>query len=680
MVSLLIFLACSGESSGPDTGTEIIGDTEDTGVVTETDWELTCSDHNNLEILVVDHWGHAVDAEVALDHAVGWVDGLIPLGANAVTLTVGVTAADHQSATARISYSGETSQTAFTFDEPTGGARIVAAYEPADCPVATVLVGLDHLWFASTANSPSLNEVTFLQDGQETWQSVYDLLSTATQRVSWSTWWWESDFQLVRDHSMGLAERESYGVLAVLQDQAGVEKRVLVNNFWEELSSELLNTDEALRDLAEASNDDFDVILQANRTSVPVEGVYEGTAAEFSLVERLMEHPDHAQRSFFYGDWPASSLIDIELEAASFHQKFVVVDGQAAVVSGMNTKAVDWDTPLHKVFDSLRMEIDASNTEREDVADRLEFPDTVPRKDYGIKLRGPAARDVEEVMWKRWEYAIEQGEQYSEYATKFDLMEPAAPGSTPAQIVQTLPEPWGDMSILETHGKAFAQAESLIYIEDQYFRSPILNEIIAARMLMAPDLLLVVVTSPISEWDPGLKYTYLSDQYFKELFPDRYLLLHLETFDMVTTEDFILDDAVFYRQAMSTHSKLRIVDDRYLSLGSCNFNNRGYLYEGEMNAVVLDKAFTTAARNKVFENLVGPQFAALLSGDAQNDFDVLAGAAEHNAEAAAWWEKNDWYLTDVDDAESKWEDYQPSGFLLPLTLQSDYFEVGPDLF
>jgi phosphatidylserine/phosphatidylglycerophosphate/cardiolipin synthase-like enzyme len=53
----------------------------------------------------------------------------------------------------------------------------------------------------------------------------------------------------------------------------------------------------------------------------------------------------------------------------------------------------------------------------------------------------------------------------------------------------------------------------------------------------------------------------------------------LEVFGFDETESRFVD--------MDVHSKLLIVDDVFLSVGSCNKNNRGVVYEGELNVAGL---------------------------------------------------------------------------------------------
>ena len=686
----------SGEETSVDDGT----DAEDTDVDAPSLPEATCAFAMGLEIVPLDIWGRDLSgASLTFDRTPTEVAQtttgpgvvLVPLDDTPASLTAVLSAPDHEVTGVEIDWSGEGDASGFRLSEPSGDGRVVASLNErtiggALCPVYTVYLGVNHPWFAASGRAPTASGVTFYMDGEEAWLGAYDDLVDAQSRVTWSTWWWESDFELVRPDGhveMSEWEREAYTAMSVLDDLPGVERRILINRFWGETTdyNQYLNTDGPLRDRARATHDDFEVMLQGNLTEVPVTGQYGGAASPWSFAERVLENPRYAGRTMVVDDRMGAAR-DLLVDAASWHQKAIVIDGEIAHVSGMNTKATDWDTTEHAVFDARRMAFDASRSDRRDVEAREELPDLGPRKDYGVRIAGPGARDVESLLWDRWELGLDNDDLYADRATPFSLDEPAASpsGAVPVQIVATMPEPFGEMSILETHIKAIEQAEDYLYIEDQYFRSPLLQDAIVARMSDNPELLLIVVTKPVGAWDGGAKFSYLADATFRDLFPDRYLLLQLQVVDLVTDDGYLWDDVDLYVQPIDTHSKLRLVDDVYLSVGSCNVNNRGYLFEGELNASVLDEGFTTRARRRVFENLVGPELSAYLSDDPQNNFDLLRTVADYNAELLDWWDRYGEDL-DADEAEEAWATAQPYGFVYPLEMPRDYrFDVGPDLF
>ena len=633
MVALL--LACTQGGPGPLKDRLDRGDdteqSDDTG-------EMACK--ATLQVHTLDAWGQPLNATVDFDRD---LPDPIVLG-QATDLALVAWKKDHLDHRATLHWDGD------ELSIDTDGRALITLDE-GECDAWGVFVAVEHAWFASSARPWSRNRVDLLMDGEQTWERVEEDVLKAQERVSWATWWWESDFLLTRPWGWESLE---------LLEAVPAEKKLLINRFWGENSdwSQYLNTDSALRDWAQTSNDGFDVILQGNPTDTPVQGTYTGEAAEWSFLERALEADPSL--SVVWHDGIGDRREDFTVQTASYHQKFIVIDGEVAFISGMNTKEADWDTNEHPV----------------------EHPDRTsgPRKDYAIRVEGPAVRAVEEVMHSRWEHAIDNDALYADRASSFSLFsEPSATG-VPGQVLVTLPEPWAEMSIMESWIRALSQATEYIFIEDQYFRAPILNEVIADRMLDEPGLVLIVVTQDVSEWDPGLKYSYLSEQWFEDLFEDRFLMLTVGTFDIEIVEDWVYDDVTFTELPINLHSKLRIIDDRYVSVGSCNFNNRGLLYEGEMDFAVLDEDFATESRERVFENLVGPEYAGWLTGDVPTDMALMADLARYNREVADYWTEWDYYYDDAEEAWADWNASHPSGFLLPLDFSDDYIEVGPDLF
>jgi len=84
------------------------------------------------------------------------------------------------------------------------------------------------------------------------------------------------------------------------------------------------------------------------------------------------------------------------------------------------------------------------------------------------------------------------------------------------------------------------------FIKDQYFRAPIINEAITKQMNLEADLLLIVVTQQLSSLDPRLQYTYLSQQFFQDNFPDRFILIQLMSSSLILEDGIIWDDTVYY--------------------------------------------------------------------------------------------------------------------------------------
>ncbi len=698
----LVLIGCPPDQHLGNTDDQPGGDDDATG---DDDDDTTpapaCSEIFNLEIVLLDIWGQDHPGAELYVHADGQQlahveDQLGPLllpHEQAADFEIDVVdGGDSLPASVHLAWGGSSLPGDLEPDAPAGEGdpRAVHAFELRDeddrvCPVVQVFLGLDHRWFAATG-SPARggNDVELLLNGEDAWAEVYEDLWNASDRIHHSTWYWTSDFELKRpgDHvHSSQAERAAYTALNVLDGQPAT-KRLLVNRFfdiWDWL--DILYTDAELRQKAETPGDGFQVMLHSNTTEILVEGEYEGEPADFCFADRVRANPLYADAELL--DPPCiGPARDLEIPAAAWHQKFWLIDEQVAYVTGMNTRTVDWDTPEHRVFEPKRMDFDASVSDREAVEAREDLPDNGPRRDFMIRVEGPCVQDVSSMFHERWSAAISGGAEYAENATPF-MAEPydgPADGEILAQVVHTVPEPWAEMSFSESLAKAFASAESYIFIENQYFRSPIINDALIETLLARPWVKLIVITWPIEPYEGGGKYTYLSDQLFRDLVPDQYLLLQARSFDVVLEEGYIWDTRDLYSEQIDVHSKLAIVDDRFLSVGSANLNNRSMLYDGETNVAVLDELWVSAERQRLFENLVGPDRAYLVSDDADANFELFRQVAEDNQAIREDWEVwiDDLAFDDLVDLEDV---YRPDGFLYPLTIDPDYWwDVGPDLF
>ena len=628
-----------------------------------------CSADAWIEVVPLDIWGRTVtDASITgsttgeqqpilVNEDMAWeiaVDGLI--GASLTATWSG----GRETSALTVTATGATA-TAVSMD--------VLNVDERGCMVFTVFVGLDHPWFAASSRAPDANnKVTLLMDGEEQWRAFYEDLTTRPDpiRVHQSTWWWMSSFELIRDEDhadLTPEERQASTMMALLRQRPGYN-RVLVARFAENLAPGMayLNTDQVLRDRGREPDDDFEVMLQGNPVLAPFQGEYSVPTRPFSFVKRVRANPMHAWRTFHEPVGQVQAPL-VAIEAASYHQKAAAIDGAVAYVSGMNVKSTDWDTNDHRLFDHKRMRFEATEQERLAVKKRLAMPDQGPRKDYGVRIEGPTARDVDDVLRVRWEHGLQTGAMFSEGATSYELLPPAeGTGTVTAQVVATMPDPLSERGILETLLKASRQATDLIYIEDQYWRAPILQDAIAAALDENPDLHMVVITKPVPIADGGKKYTVLGDDFYRNNYPDRYLVLQLKVFDR-------RDNEVFF-QNMDVHSKIQIVDDVYLCVGSANKNNRGLLYEGELNVAVHDPNFVTAARNRILINLVGENNAAAVVGRTGREvFAFLRSLATANAAVEA---------SLIADPAAEGE---PSGFVYPLAFEPGWLlEVGPDVF
>jgi len=664
---MLLLAACGQEGGGGVSGDPYKIDQE-------------CIDNARVMVVATDLWGKEAQAEFTVTPAVTAGPGgshsstpeyLVSAGA---TFTMTAAPAGLVSGSATFHYDGTLSPGGLTVVSTTDRALASVGFdEDADgCPRFVAFIGFSHPRLADSGPAPSLNTAELFLNGEDMFQSLYQDLLNTTVAAHAVTWWWQSNFELNRPAQthpfMSEDERWENTVMALLLGNPNVNKRVMVGRFTAETAQGLayLNTDSMLRSRAYDPNDNFEVLLQGNPTAVPFLGEFVPTEHPLPYLARLLENNSMTAELDFGPEQQQQALVSA-LDAASWHQKAWVLDGAVAYVSGMNVKSSDWDTSEHRVFEPRRMKFKSPAEDRLAVINKEQFSDLGPRKDAGIRVAGPAAWDVDHIFQKRWELAVAAEEPFHEYASPFQLLAPAVEPADGVltQVVSTMPEPFGERSILEGLDKAFRQATDLIYIEDQYWRVPVLLDSLKAGLAASPGLCLVVVTKDVSPFDGAKKWTLIMDNELKKAAGDRYLVLQLKVFDRGHAGG--IDAPIFL--PVDVHTKLTVVDNDYVSVGSANKNNRGLLYEGELNVTVIDPQFGADSRRRVLERISGDTGYSWSAASGCAALDRLRQMAQNNAAVEAD------LLADPDSTA------QPSGMVYPLEFTPEvYMEAGPDAF
>jgi phosphatidylserine/phosphatidylglycerophosphate/cardiolipin synthase-like enzyme len=661
-----------------------------------------------LELYALDIWAQGLplsDATLTVRRdgnllpTTGWPVVVVPM-THPGTYELSLTAPEHEPLEVQVQYDGSGSLGGATLlaDAQDRGHGLALSHEQrtvgsSSLPVHTAYLGLRHAWYSAQGRPARRgNKLEFLMDGEQAWARVYEDLQTATQSMLVATWWWQSDFELIRNPAnhaqLTPTQRWANTILGVMEGSPA-HKRVLVGQFWGQDSVlAFLNTDSKLKAYAQASNDKFEFMGQANLS----QGKFVFQVKPFLFSERVRASWQESADRTFGSEEPVQSTVPPHLvdlthmpfgvapDMASYHQKFAVVDDRVAFVGGMNLKSTDWDTSEHAVFEFRRMEYKATTTQRLAVKSKESLPDRGPRKDYMVRIEGPAAQDVADVFQIRWQHQLDHQAEYAQNSTPFTVKRsiPEQPAGVQAQITATLPDPFLEHAIAETWFNAIRRAQRYVFIEDQYFRMPMLNNVLAERMEQVPALKLVVITKPINEWtDLGCPWTYISHNQFKSSFPTRYRLMQLRAFDTVVT--WGIDETESRFQDMDTHSKLLIVDDKFMSVGSCNKNNRGLVYEGELNIAVVDEPWVRAARRRVFENFLPP--GVVPSDDVETWWAQLGSAAAANDAVYANWDSEGFDIS-LDGALLPAK-YKPKGMLysmdFPVVSECNFEDVGPDM-
>jgi phosphatidylserine/phosphatidylglycerophosphate/cardiolipin synthase-like enzyme len=248
----------------------------------------------------------------------------------------------------------------------------------------------------------------------------------------------------------------------------------------------------------------------------------------------------------------------------SHHEKVVVVDDEVAFVGGIDLTldgGDPFDTPKHPSRGQIGWH------------------------DAAIRIEGPAVADVANHFRLRWRGPGEER-----------LPAPAIPepaGDVELQVVRTIPEDIfaglreGEFSVFESYTRALRSAERLVYLENQFLWSPEVVSILVEKLRDPPsDDFRVVAVLPARPNDGAdVSRGAISALIHADDGNERFLACTLYA------RTGPLRDLVY------VHAKIGIVDDRWLTLGSANLNERSMFNDSEVNVVSLDEGLARRTRH-----------------------------------------------------------------------------------
>jgi phospholipase D1/2 len=254
----------------------------------------------------------------------------------------------------------------------------------------------------------------------------------------------------------------------------------------------------------------------------------------------------------------------------SHHQKFVVVDGGLAFLGGMDVCEGRWDDRRHLADNPLRLSRGRPQKPYHDVQAWLAGRDP--------------ARALEDLFRERWHRAGGPPLQLpSAGFPKIPTRDSVPIGGTTAALSRTGRRPDGT-TIREVEclfQDAMAAADRVIYIETQYFSSRRMRQALVHRM-RAPGRPRPEIVIVVNERAEALK---------EELAVGLRQAQNLAVLRDVASETgcalgcyfSLCDGSQTTFRATYIHSKLMIVDDRFLTVGSANLTNRSMGLDSELH-------------------------------------------------------------------------------------------------
>ena len=334
----------------------------------------------------------------------------------------------------------------------------------------------------------------------------------------------------------------------------------------------------------------------------------------------------------------------------SLHQKMVVLlradpgaagGDDVAFVGGIDLSHGNHDSPAHH-GDPRRADLSARN-----------YGERPPWHDVQVELHGPVVQDIAYTFAERWNDPSRPDRRVPwrqlvqrlirQHASGNDLAlaRPApgggrAAGPFAAQVLRTYPDrrrafpfaPHGEFSIARSYLRAFSRARRLVYLEDQYLWSQAATAALVEALRREPELRVVIVIPRHPDpagWISGPASAIGRRHVMRSLLG--------AGGPRVAVYDLVNDDGI----PIYVHSKICIVDDEWLAIGSDNLNERSWSHDSEISCAIVEPDArpdtpTLAARTRV---RLAAEHLGVDPGDADPLLEPVTWFAAFSASAAA---------------------------------------------
>jgi phospholipase D1/2 len=279
-------------------------------------------------------------------------------------------------------------------------------------------------------------------------------------------------------------------------------------------------------------------------------------------------------------------------KGGAHHQKILVIDDALAFTGGIELTINRWDTREHRVPEPSRILPDGDTYD--------------PFHDVHLAVDGEAAAALGEVVRERWRSATGEDVPAPPH-TEVTWPEGLAPNLEHVElgIARTMPELEDRPAVLEIERlfkRAIASAKHTLYCESQYLTSTCIADAISERLKEpdGPEVLLLTPNEQHGIWERltmGVRRNGIVKQMREADLHGRLRVLCPAIFDGGKTT------------WVHVHSKVMVVDDELLIIGSANLANRSMTFDSELSLAFeakgdpkLGEVFTTLRDDLVAEH------------------------------------------------------------------------------
>lgn len=255
------------------------------------------------------------------------------------------------------------------------------------------------------------------------------------------------------------------------------------------------------------------------------------------------------------------------------HQKVVVIDDEVAYCGGMDVTKGRWDRRQHHVVNYFRDEPKPNE----------DIKETCPYHDIHTVVAGNVVKIFSQLVRQRWKIATSK-EAIRYDPADYDALPNTWPNNTvpdfksiEINVAKTLPLTLSlrqTEEILPLFLKEIEHAKEFIYIENQYFTNSEIADALHKQMLLNPKLRIVMVSSydpngyfeKVAMWGGRLRFRRMVEA---SNLKDRVIM----AYPICKEKDSVV--------TIRVHSKILIIDDRIIHIGSANMNDRSMGFDTE---------------------------------------------------------------------------------------------------
>ena len=278
---------------------------------------------------------------------------------------------------------------------------------------------------------------------------------------------------------------------------------------------------------------------------------------------------------------------------ACHHQKIIVIDDEIAFCGGMDIALGRWDRRSHHI--EVENRVDPGG-----IFQFFRKHPYEPYHDIQCVLTGPIVESFANLARERWKKgagsdAIPLEKKCEKSGCQDIWPDFITPDFEQIEIgiARTLPAADGEESvqeILRMYLDEISKAERFIYIENQYLTCPEIAKALNEQLKNRPELRVLIVSCDHPRgfmehkamWTGRVK---LCDLVREGIDESRFAV----TYPVCTEND--------EEKTIHIHSKLMIVDDRFLHVGSANLNNRSMGFDTECDIII--EGETIESRNRI---------------------------------------------------------------------------------